>query len=162
MLLKENMFYMFDILAVALNVFITFGFNPLSANPIKWLNTLNSSAVTDKLFDCVYIIYIIYIYILYIYQLWVPLYKCQIYINNSRGHIYIYHIYIYYTYILYIYYIYRYIRYFLKQRNGRFSIYWNWKRMVIAMRVSQTPKFFTTFLEIICRNNKASLVNMLV
>ena len=87
---------MFDMLAVVLNVFITFEFNPLSANPIKWSNTLNSSAVTEKLFECVYIIYIIlYIYIIYIYiytytNFEFLLYKCQIYINNSRGHIYIY------------------------------------------------------------------------
>ena len=59
---------MFDMLAVVLNVFIRFEFNPLSANPIKWSNSLNSSAVTEKLFECVYIIYIIlYIYIIYIY-----------------------------------------------------------------------------------------------
>ena len=59
---------MFDMLAVVLNVFITFEFNTLSANPIKWLNTLNLSAVAEKLFECVYIIYIIlYIYIIYIY-----------------------------------------------------------------------------------------------
>ena len=117
---------------------------------------------------CIYNIY--YIYILYIYQLWVPLYKCQIYINNSRGHIYIYIIII--IYIYYYIYIYIYIdkskdnrkRYSLKERNGwngRFSIYWNWRHMVIAMRVSPTPKFFT-FREIVCRNNEASLVNMLV
>ena len=119
---------------------------------------------------CIYnIYYIIYIYIYYIYiytytNFEFLLYKCQIYINNSRGHIYIYilNIYIIHIYYIYIYIICIYIRYFLKQWNGRFSIYWNWKRMVIAMRVSQTPKFFTTFLEIICRNNKASLVNMLV
>ena len=55
---------------------------------------------------CTYNIYYIYIYILYIYQLWVPLYKCQIYINNSRGHIYIYIIIIIYIYIYYYIYIY--------------------------------------------------------
>ena len=101
---------MFDMLAVVLNVFITFEFNTLSANPIKWLNTLNSSAIAEKLFECVYIIYIIlYIYIIYIYiytytNFEFLLYKCQIYINNSRGHIYIYIyiIHIYYIYILYI------------------------------------------------------------
>ena len=103
---------MFDMLAVVLNVFITFEFNPLSANPIKWSNTLNLSAVTEKLFECVYIIYIIlYIYIIYIYiytytNFEFLLYKCQIYINNSRGHIYIYIIYIYIIYIIYIYIIY--------------------------------------------------------
>ena len=148
MLLKGNRFYMFDMLAVVLNVFITFEFNPLSANPIKWSNTLNSSAVAEKLFECVYIIYILlYIYI-YIY----------IYI-----YMYIYiHILTLSSFCINVKFIYIYIRYSLKQRNERFSIYWNWKRMVIAMRVSQTPKFFTTFLEIICCNNKASLVNMLV
>ena len=75
---------MFDMLAVVLNVFITFEINPLSANPIKWSNTLNSLAVAEKLFECVYIIYIIYIYILYI-----------LYIYN------IYNIYIYIIYIIY-------------------------------------------------------------
>ena len=85
----------------------------------------------------------------------------MIYLSISLYNIYIYNIYN--IYIIYIIYIYIYnIRYFLKQRNGRFSIYWNSKRMVIAIRVSQTPKCFTTFLEIICCNNKASLVNMLV
>ena len=58
---------MFDMLAVVLNVFITFEINPLSVNPIKWSKTLNSLAVAEKLFECVYIIYILlYIYI-YIY-----------------------------------------------------------------------------------------------
>ena len=56
---------MFDMLAVVLNVFITFEFNPLSANPIKWSNTLNSLAVAEKLFECVYIIYVI-LYCIYI------------------------------------------------------------------------------------------------
>ena len=87
---------MFDMLAVVLNVFITFEINPLSANPIKWSNTLNSSAVAEKLLECVYIIYILlYIYIymymcvyiyIYIYtytNFEFLLYKCQIYINNS-------------------------------------------------------------------------------
>ena len=27
--------------------------NPLSPNPTKWSNTLNSSAVADELFECV-------------------------------------------------------------------------------------------------------------
>ena len=114
---------------------------------------------------CIYnIYYIIYILYIYIHILTLSSFCINVkFILIIQGDIYIY-IYIY-TYIIYIYiyYIYIiYIRYFLKQRNGRFSTYWNWKRMVIAMRVSQTPKFFTTFLEIICCNNKASLVNMLV
>ena len=93
---------MFDMLVVALNVFITFEFNPLSANRIKWSNILNSPAVADKLFECVCIICIkYYIYThTYIYTNFeCLLYKCQIYINNSRGHICI-HIYMYiYIYI---------------------------------------------------------------
>ena len=117
---------------------------------------------------CIYnIYYIIYIYIIYIYIHILTLSSFCInvkFILIIQGDIYIYilSIYIIHIYYIYIYILYIYIRYFLKQWNGRFSIYWNWKRMVIAMRVSQTPKFFTTFLEIICCNNKASLVNMLV
>ena len=113
MLLKGNRFYMFDMLAVVLNVFITFEFNPLSANPIKWSNSLNSSAVTEKLFECVYIIYIIlYIYILYIYIHILTLSSFCInvkFILIIQGDIYIYIKYIYYTYILYIYIYYIYI-----------------------------------------------------
>ena len=30
-----------------------FSFNHLSANPTKWSNTINSSAVADELFECV-------------------------------------------------------------------------------------------------------------
>ena len=115
---------------------------------------------------CIYnIYYIIYIYIIYIYIHILTLSSFCInvkFILIIQGDIYIYILNIYIIHIYYIYILYIYIRYFLKQWNGRFSIYWNWKRMVIAMRVSQTPKFFTTFLEIICCNNKASLVNMLV
>ena len=95
---------MFDMLVVALNVFITFEFNPLSANRIKWSNILNSPAVADKLFECVCIICIkYYIYIhTYIYTNFeCLLYKCQIYINNSRGHICI-HIYMYIYIYIYI------------------------------------------------------------
>ena len=82
---------MFDMLAVALNMFIAFEFNPLSANPIKWANTLNSSAVADKLFECVYKIYmilnisILYMYIyIYIYILTLSAFciNVKIYINN--------------------------------------------------------------------------------
>ena len=114
------------------------------------------------IYNIYYIIYI-YIYILYIY-IYIHILTLSSFCINVKfiliiqGDIYIYIIYIYNIYNIYIYNI----RYFLKQRNGRLSIYWNSKRMVIAMRVSQTPKCFTTFLEIICCNNKASLVNMLV
>ena len=58
---------MFDMLAVVLNVFITFEINPLSVNPIKWSKTLNSLAVAEKLFECVYIIYILFYIYIYIY-----------------------------------------------------------------------------------------------
>ena len=89
---------MFDMLPVVLNMFITFEFNPLSANPIKWSNTLNSLAVAEKLFECVYIIYIIlHIYYIYIYYIYI-IYIIYIYIDID---IYIYNIYN--IYIIYIY-----------------------------------------------------------
>ena len=62
---------MFDMLAVVLNVFITFEINPLSANPTKWSNTLNSLAAAEKLFECVYIIYVLF----YIYR-YIDIYIC--------------------------------------------------------------------------------------
>ena len=105
---------MFDMLAVVLNVFITFEFNTLSANPIKWLNTLNSSAIAEKLFECVYIIYIIlYIYIYYIY-IYIHILTLSSFCINVKfiliiqGDIYIYILSI---YIIHIYYIYIYIIY---------------------------------------------------
>ena len=64
---------MFDMLAVVLNVFITFEINLLSVNPIKWSKTLNSLAVAEKLFECVYIIYILFYIYIYIY---IYIYMC--------------------------------------------------------------------------------------
>ena len=77
---------MFDMLAVVLNVFITFEINPLSVNPIKWSKTLNSLAVAEKLFECVYIIYILlYIYIyIYIY-VYIYIYICEIICCNNKA-----------------------------------------------------------------------------
>ena len=35
--------------------FCLLNINPLSANPIKWSNTLNLSAFADELFECVWV-----------------------------------------------------------------------------------------------------------
>ena len=84
---------MFDMLVVVLNVFITFEFNPLSANRIKWSNILNSPAVADKLFECVCIICIkYYIYIhTYIYILTLSAFCINVkFILIIQGDIYVY------------------------------------------------------------------------